>query len=169
MCHGVLLVDSMCGLSHDDVWVLVDQHGCCDSWNRQRRNSRDAEHEVVEAQNRVGGRLGAADGQVDTRVLARTDKWYGIEKAWPIWSFVTRGYARANDRDFLLYITNQKISTDVVSNVQLGSVELYVILNMLCTGRALDCVVCAKYSWRKENLLRREFPVERCETSCTDA
>ena len=51
------------------------RHGCCDSWSSQRRNSRDVEHVVVEAQNTVGGRLGAADGQVDTQVLVRTDKW----------------------------------------------------------------------------------------------
>ena len=95
-----------------DLWVQVDQCGCCDSWSSQRRNSRDAEHVVVEAQNRVGGRLGAAGGQVDTRVLVRTDTWYGSEKAWPMWSFVTRA----------------ETSTDVVSNVQLGSVQVDVVL-----------------------------------------
>ena len=75
----------------------------------------------VEAQSRVGGRPGAADGQVDTRVLVRTDKWYGSENAWPMWSFVTRAYAGAIDRDLSLDTTNAEISTDV-SNVQLGGV-----------------------------------------------
>ena len=108
-----------------DLWVQVDQRGCCDSWSSQRRNSRDAEHVVVEAQIRVGGRPGA-DGEVDTRVLVRTDKWYGSGKAWPIRSFVTRAYAVAIDRD------------------------LYVVVIMMCTGRALDCAVSAMYSWSME-------------------
>ena len=120
---------------------------CCDSWSSQRRNSRDAEHEVVEAQNRVGGRLGAANSQVDTRVLVRTDKWYGSKKAWPIWSFVTRAYAGAIDRELSSDTMNAEISTNVVSNVQLESVQLYVVVIMLCTGRALDCAVSAVYSW----------------------
>ena len=42
--------------------------------------------------------------------------------------------------------TNAEISTDV-SNVQLGGVQLYVVLIMLCTRRALDCAVSAMYSW----------------------
>ena len=78
---------------------------------------------MVEAQSRVAGRPGAADGQVDTRVLVRTDKWYDSEKAWPIWSFVTRAYAGAIDRDLSKDTTNAEISTDV-SNVQLGGVQL---------------------------------------------
>ena len=106
---------------------------------------------MVEAQSRVGGRPGAADGQVDTRVLVRTDKWYGSEKAWPIWSLVTRAYAGAIDRDLSLDTTNAEISTDAVSNVQLGGVQLYVVLIMLCTRRALDCAVSAMYSWGMES------------------
>ena len=90
---------------------------------------------------------GAADGQVDTRVLVRTDKWYGSEKAWPIWSFGTRANAGAIDRDMPLDTTNAEISTDVVSNVQLGGVQLNVVLIMLFTKRALDCAVSAMYSW----------------------
>ena len=101
---------------------------------------------MVEAQSRVGGRPGAADGQVDTLVLVRTDKWYVSEKAWPIWSFVTRAYAGAIDRDLSLDTTNAEISTDV-SNVQLRRVQLNVVLIMLCTRRALDCAVRAMYSW----------------------
>ena len=62
-----LLVDRMRGLSHDDLWA-------------QARVLRLLEPSA-EAQNRVGGRPGAADGQVDTRVLVRMDKWYGSEKA----------------------------------------------------------------------------------------
>ena len=136
----VLLFDWMCDLSHDDLWVQVDQ----------RRNSRDAEHVVVEAQNRVGGRPGAADDHMDTRVLVRTDRWHGSGKAWPTWIFATRAYAGAIDRDLLLDTTNAETSTDVVSNVQLGSMQLYVVVIMLCTGRALDCVMSALYSWDME-------------------
>ena len=60
---------------------------------------------MVKAQSRVGGRCAAADGQVDTRVLVRTDKWHVSEKAWPIWSFVTRVYAGAINRDLSLGTT----------------------------------------------------------------
>ena len=140
------LVDRMCGLSHDDLWV---QARVLRLLEQPATNSRDAELVVVEAQNRVGGRPGAADGQVDTRVLVRTDKWYGSEKAWPIWSFVTRAYAGAIDRDLSLDTTNAEIRTDV-SNVQLGGVQLYVVLIMLCTRRTLDCAVSAMYSWCME-------------------
>ena len=95
---------------------------------------------MVEAQSMVGGRPGAADGQVDTWVLVITDMWYGSEKAWPIWSSVTRAYVGAIDRGLSLDTTNAEISTDV-SNVQLGGVQLSVVLVMLCTRRALDCAV----------------------------
>ena len=40
-----------------------------------------------------------------------------------------------------------EISTDVVSNVQLGSVQLYFVLIMLRTERALDCIASTMYSW----------------------
>ena len=92
------------------------------------------------------GLVCTGDGQVDTRALVRTDRWYGSEKAWPIWSFVTRAYVGAIDRDLSWDTTNAEINTDAVSNVQLGIVQLYVILIMLCTGRALDCAVSAMYS-----------------------
>ena len=105
---------------------------------------------MVEAQSTVGGRLGAADGQVDTRVLVRRDEWYSSEKAWPTWSFVTRAFAAAIDRELSLDTMNAEIGTDVVSHVQLGSVHLYVVLIVLCTRRALDCAVSAMYSWGME-------------------
>ena len=98
---------------------------------------------MVEAQNRVGGRPGAADGQVDTRVLVRTDKWYVSGTAWPIWGFVTRAYAGAIHRDLSLDTMNAEISADVVSNVQLGSGQLFVVVIMLCRGRALDWYIWA--------------------------
>ena len=72
--------------------------------------------------------------------------WYVSEKAWPTWSFVTRAYVGAIDRDLSLDMTNAEFSTDV-SNVQLGGVQLNVVLIMLCTRRALDCAVSAMYSW----------------------
>ena len=99
-----------------------------------------------QACSRVGGRNGAADSHVDTRVLVRTDKWYDSEKAWPILSFVTRAYAGAVDRDLSLDTMNAEISTDL-SIVQLGGVQLSVVLIMLCTRRALDCAVSVLYSW----------------------
>ena len=65
-------------------------------------------------------------------------------KAWPTWSFVTRAYAGAIDRDLSLDTTNAEISADV-SNVPLGGVQL--------NDNVLSCV----------------FPVERCKTWCIDA
>ena len=113
---------------------------------------------MVEALNRVGGRPGAADGQVDTRLLVRTDKWNGSEKGWPTWSFVTRAYAGSIDRDLSLDTTNAEISTDV-SNVQLGGVQLNVVLK---------CNVQLRHE-STENVLSCVFLVERCKTWCTEA
>ena len=126
---------------------------------------------MVEAQNRVGERPGAADGHVETRVLVRADKWYGSGKAWSTWSFVTRAYAGAIDRDLSLDTMNAEISTDVASNVQLGSVQLHVVVITLCTGRALDCAGECNVQLHGgiENVLSCVFRVERCETWCIDA
>ena len=63
-------------------------------------------------------------------------------------------------------LSGAEISTDVVSNMQLGGVQFYVVVIMLCTGRALDCVVS---HGSMESVLPCVFPVERCETWCTDA
>ena len=145
----VLLIDWMCGLSHDDLWVQVGQRWCCDSWSSQRRKSRDAEHVVVEAQDRVGDFWCNRwpSGYSGTRENGQV---YGSKKAWPIWSFVTRTYAGAIDRDLSSDATNAEITTDVVDNEQLGGVKLYVVLIMLCTRRALDCAVSAVYRWGME-------------------
>ena len=43
-------------------------------------------------------------------------------------------------------MTNAEISTDV-SNVQVGGVQLSVVVIMLCTKEALDCAVSVMYSW----------------------
>ena len=102
---------------------------------------------MVKARSRVGGRFGAADGQVDTRVLVRTDKWCVSEKAWPIWSFVTRVYAGAINRDLSLGTTNAGISTDV-SNVQFGGVQLYGVLITVVHKKSSGlCLSSAMYSW----------------------
>ena len=85
-------------------------------------------------------RLCAADGQVDSWVFVRTDKWCGNEKAWPMWSFVTRAYAGDIDRDLSLDTTRAEISTDV-SYVQLAGVQLNIVLIILCMRRALDCAL----------------------------
>ena len=59
---------------------------------------------------------------VDTRFLG---------KAWPKWSSVMKAYDVAVDQQ----LSGAEISTDVVSNVQLGGVQLCVVLIMLRTGR----------------------------------
>ena len=68
---------------------------------------------------------------VDTRVLGEADKGIGSGNAWPKWSFVMKAYDVAVDQQ----LSGVEISTDVVSNVQLGGVQLYVALIMLHTGR----------------------------------
>ena len=83
---------------------------------------------------------------VDTRVLGKVDKWNSSGKAWPKWSFVMKVYDVAVDQQ----PSGAEISADVVSNVQLGGVQLHVVLIMLCTGKALDCAVSAMYSWGME-------------------
>ena len=59
---------------------------------------------------------------VDTRVLGKLDTWSGSGKAWPNWSFVTKAHGGAVDQQLARDITSAEISTDVVSNVQLGGV-----------------------------------------------
>ena len=98
-----------------------------------------------------GARLTGSVGQVvDTRVLARPDKLDGSEKAWPNWSFVKArvgGIYQQLPED----MTSAEISTDVLSNEsmtprkQSRGVQLYVVLIMLCTGRALDRIASAPH------------------------
>ena len=85
------------------------------------------------------------DQVVDTRVLGKVDKWNSSGKAWAKWGLVN-AYDVAVDQQ----LSGAEIRTDVVSNVQLGGVQLYVVMIMLCTGRALDCAVSATYSWSME-------------------
>ena len=127
---------------------------------------RGAERALVEAQTRItqldqalqqGGRLGTAAGQVvDTRVLGRPDKWDGSEKAWSTWSFVMKAYAGAIDQALSADMTTAECSTDVMSNDTMTgekkarSVQLYFVLIMLCTGRALDRIANAPHGWGME-------------------
>ena len=85
------------------------------------------------------------DQVVDTRVLGKVDKWNSIGKVWSKWSLV-----KAYDVAVHQQLSGAEISTGVVSNVQLGGVQLYVIMIMMCTGRALDCAVSALDSWNME-------------------
>ena len=68
---------------------------------------------------------------VDTRVFGEADKGTGSGNAWSKWSFVMKAYDVAVDQQ----LSGAEISTDVVSNVQLGNVQLCVVLIMLRTGR----------------------------------
>ena len=144
---------------------------CRSAWVLRLLEQSATEQSRKRGCSRVGGPNGAADGHVDTRVLVRTDKWYDSEEAWPILSFVTRAYAGAVDRDLSLGTMNAEISTDL-SIVQLGGVQLSVVLIMLCTRRALDCAVSVMYSWGMKAwrmFLSCVFPVERCKIWCIDA
>ena len=82
---------------------------------------------------------------VDTRVLGKVNKWNSSGQAWLKWSLV-KAYDVAVDQQ----LSGAEISTDVVSNVQLGGVQVYVVVIMLCTGRALDCAASALCSWSME-------------------
>ena len=126
---------------------------------------RNAEHALVEAQTSItqldqalqqGGRPGTAAGQeVDARVLGMPDKWDGREKAWPNWSFVMKSHAGAIDQELSTDMTNAESNTDVLSNEAMKqrkawSVQLYFVLIMQCTGRALDRTANAPHGWSME-------------------
>ena len=149
---------------------------------------RGAERALVEAQTRIaqldralqqGGRPGTAAGQVvDTRVLGRPDKWDGSEKAWPNWSFVMKAFAGAIDQALSADMTTAECSTDAVSNDTMTgekkkarSVQLYFVLIMLCSGRALDRIANAPHGWHGgvANALSSVLSKEQCETCCDDA
>ena len=83
---------------------------------------------------------------LDTLVLGKVDKWKSSGKAWPKWSFVMKAYNTAIDQQ----LSGAKISSDVVSNVQLGGVQLYVVLIMLRTGRDWNRIANALRGWSTE-------------------
>ena len=83
---------------------------------------------------------------VDTRVLGKVDKWHSSGRACPRWSFVMKAYDVAVDQQ----LSGAEISTDVVSNVQLGGVQVYVVLIMVCTGRDLNRIANALRGWSTE-------------------
>ena len=150
---------------------------------------RGAERALVEAQTSLtqldqalqqGGRPGTAAGQVDTRVLGRPAKWDGSEKAWPNWSFVMKAYAGAIDQALSADMTTAECSTDAMSNDTMTgerkarSVQLYFVLIMLCTGRALDRIANAPHGWGMEawRMLFQAYSLlskEQCETCCHSA
>ena len=148
---------------------------------------RGAERALVEAQTRItqldqalqqGGRPGTTAGQVvDTRVLGRPDKWDGSEKAWPNWSFVMEVCAGAIDQALSADMTTAECSTDVMSidtmtgEKKARSVQLYFVLIMLCTGRALDRIANAPNGWGGgvANALSSVLSKEHCKACCDDA
>ena len=83
---------------------------------------------------------------VDTRVLGKVDKWISSGKAWLKCSFVTKAYDVAVDQQ----LSGAEISSDVVSNVQLGGVQLYVVLIMLRTGRDWNRIANVLRGWSTE-------------------
>ena len=59
-----------------------------------------------------------------TRVLGKVHTWFGSEKAWPNWSLM-KAHDGAADQQLS---DDVRISVDVVSNGQLGGVQLCVVL-----------------------------------------
>ena len=112
---------------------------------------RGAKRALVEAQTRItqldqalqqGGRPGtAAEQVVDTHVLGRP---------------VMKAYAGGIDLALSADMTTAESSTDVMSNdtvtgeKKARSVQLYFVLIMLCTGRALDRIANAPHGWSLE-------------------
>ena len=72
---------------------------------------------------------------VDFCVLGKLDNWYGSVRAWFNWSFVMKAYDWAVNQQLS---EDVRISTDVVSNGQLGGLQLCFVLIVLCTGGDLD-------------------------------
>ena len=104
--------------------------------------------------------------EVKTRVLGKEHRWFGSEGVWPNWSLV-KAYSGAVDQQLS---EDVGISADVVSNGQLGSVQLGVVLTVACTGR--DMYPC-KGSTRLECKGMAEdvsdgFPEERCKACSAD-
>ena len=81
---------------------------------------------------------------VDARVLGRLDKWNGNREAWANWSFVMKAHDRAVNQQVSEEV---KISADVVSNVQLGCVQLHLVLIMSCAGGDWDRIANAPRGW----------------------
>ena len=122
----------------------------------QRNARRGAEHALVEARNRIA-QLDLALQQ-GGRPTTSADKWDGSEKAWPKWSFVMKAHAGAIDQELSTDMANAGSSTDVLSHEPMAgqrkarSVQLYFVLIMLCTGRALDRIANAPHccwAWRR--------------------
>ena len=140
--------------------------GVATLWSSQRRNNRDAEQVVVEAQNRVGGRPGAADVQVDTRVLVRTDKWCGSAKAWPVRSFLT-------SRSRFVF-GHDEYRDQYGRGEQRAAWKRAVVCrpdhvaHRKSSGLCCECNVQLEHGGM-ENVLSCVLPVERCEICCVDA
>ena len=68
-------------------------------------------------------------------------------------------------------MTAAELSTDVVINVQLGGVQLYFVLIMLCTGRDWNRVANAPRGWSTTAyrvLFQTAVLEERCKVGCDD-
>ena len=124
---------------------------------------RPAEQASAEAQCRIAQLTQTfqqgmrATGQVvDTRVLGKSDKWDCSEMAWSNWSFVAKAYAGAIDQKLSDDMAMANVSTTVLNNDSMSpeaearSVQLYFILIMLCTRRALDRIANAPHCWGME-------------------
>ena len=181
--------------------VAVEFHGCRSSIamlqslqlleqaaTEQLTARRRAEHALVDAHSRIeqldqalqqGARSTASVDQVlDTRVLGRPDKWDGSEKAWPNWRFVMKAHAGAIDQHLSTGMTSAEISTDALSNEsmtprkQSRSVQLYLVLIMLCTGQSLEphrqCSAWLGHGGVAD-ALSGAFSQAQCKVGCDDA
>ena len=86
-------------------------------------------------------------------------------KAWADWSLMNAYDGAVNQQ----LSEDVKISTDVVSNGQLGCVQLYFVPIVLCAGRVWDRSASALRGWSTKAwrlLFSGVFPKERCKFGC---
>ena len=82
-----------------------------------------------------------------------------------------KAYDRAVNQQLSGNVTSAEINTDVASNVQLRGVQLYFVLTMVCTGRAMNRIANTSRSWRtkaRRLLFQVYSPQERCKVGCAD-
>ena len=89
-----------------------------------------------------------------TRVLGKAHTWFGSENSWPNWSLM-KAHDGAADQQLS---EDVRISVDVVSNGQLGGVQLCVVLVGLCMGRDWERSTMSRVRRRGDCIPRRTMP-----------
>ena len=143
-----------------DPWVGVKWPNACKTWKQLWWNSWIARCRKVRMGLRYAGR----------QWRRRLDRWWilvfperqttgtGSGSAWPKWSFATKAFDGAV-KQLWGNVSSAENNTDVVINVQLGGVQVYVVLIMLCTGRDWNRIANALRGWSTKAW---RFPFQAC-------